>query len=433
MRIHTRYFQGLFVMGINMKWAVSFICCFAVSLSSYAYGKVEKSSTVEHVRILKDDAQRVLVELDIATAKSGFGINVIRSDKELEIHLTDTYFSSTALKQEDGPLDDHNRFDADGQASFSTASPVTKMNVSNSLRTRIYFTFNEESPPAYFINQSGHQLLIHLQHADHSQKSISAYYENTPVRNELLDLADKTGISLFVFDDLPVNANRLWLSNIPAAQSIDLILQANQLTSTKHQSTYLLGTEETHNNLTSSLADKTWEDEKLRLFDKISLYFMDIEIKQLIHIFSDFSGQSVVYTQTDLGNMGVHVDDMPWIQVLDYIVKAKGLATKDVGNITIIAYPHEMEAAQEAGCFALPVFQGQTDSSVMLKHIQADDVLPQIQALLDKDILDPKLCPGLETQPYGRTLLGSGQYINFKASTQITEEVKQLIQTLDRP
>ena len=70
--------------------------------------------------------------------------------------------------------------------------------------------------------------------------------------------------------------------------------------------------------------------EKTRKFkftgEKISLNFQDIEIRAVLQLLADFTGMNIVANDSVQGNVTLRLDNIPWDQALDFILKSKGLA-----------------------------------------------------------------------------------------------------------
>jgi len=84
---------------------------------------------------------------------------------------------------------------------------------------------------------------------------------------------------------------------------------------------------------------------------KISLNFQNIDIRAVLQILSDASGKNVVVSDSVHGNITLRLQDVPWDQALDIIMKTKGLASRTYGNTLIIGTAQDI-AAQEQAEFA---------------------------------------------------------------------------------
>jgi type IV pilus assembly protein PilQ len=71
--------------------------------------------------------------------------------------------------------------------------------------------------------------------------------------------------------------------------------------------------------------------------DRLSLNFQDIEIRSVIAILAEFTGQNIVAGDEVTGNVTLKLDDVPWDEALNFIMMSKGLEKFESGNITMIA------------------------------------------------------------------------------------------------
>ncbi|MEW6354568.1 MAG: type IV pilus secretin PilQ [Pseudomonadota bacterium] len=80
--------------------------------------------------------------------------------------------------------------------------------------------------------------------------------------------------------------------------------------------------------------------------EKLSLNFQNIEVRAVLQLIADFTGLNIVTSDTVQGNLTLRLKNVPWDQALDIILKSKGLAMRQIGNVIQIA-PTEEVAARE--------------------------------------------------------------------------------------
>lgn len=71
--------------------------------------------------------------------------------------------------------------------------------------------------------------------------------------------------------------------------------------------------------------------------ERLSLNFQDIEIRSVISILAEFTGQNVVAGDDVTGTVTLKLDDVPWDEALDFVMLTKGLEKYQTGNVTLIA------------------------------------------------------------------------------------------------
>jgi len=80
--------------------------------------------------------------------------------------------------------------------------------------------------------------------------------------------------------------------------------------------------------------------------DRINLNFQDIEVRSVLQILADFTGLNLVVNDTVSGNITLRLENVPWDQALDIVLKTKGLDKRQVGNVLRVAPAAEI-AEQE--------------------------------------------------------------------------------------
>lgn len=70
---------------------------------------------------------------------------------------------------------------------------------------------------------------------------------------------------------------------------------------------------------------------------KLSLNFQDIPVRSVLQILADFTNLNIVASDTVQGNVTLRLNDVPWDQALDLVLKAKGLGKRQEGNIVRVA------------------------------------------------------------------------------------------------
>jgi type IV pilus assembly protein PilQ len=80
--------------------------------------------------------------------------------------------------------------------------------------------------------------------------------------------------------------------------------------------------------------------------DLLSLNFQDIEVRAILQILADFTGLNIVVSNSVRGNLTLRLQNVPWDQALDIIMRTKGLSSRQSGNVIFIA-PTEEIAARE--------------------------------------------------------------------------------------
>ena len=86
---------------------------------------------------------------------------------------------------------------------------------------------------------------------------------------------------------------------------------------------------------------------------KLSLNFQEIDVKSVLMILADHiktqEGKEVNIITTDsvAGSIALHVNDVPWDQVLDVVMKLRGLSKRENGNVILIGPIEEIKDIEE--------------------------------------------------------------------------------------
>lgn len=80
--------------------------------------------------------------------------------------------------------------------------------------------------------------------------------------------------------------------------------------------------------------------------EKLSLNFQDIEVRSVLQLIADFTSLNLVASDTVSGRITLRLQNVPWDQALDLILKTKGLDKRTVGNVMLVAPADEIAARE---------------------------------------------------------------------------------------
>ncbi len=80
--------------------------------------------------------------------------------------------------------------------------------------------------------------------------------------------------------------------------------------------------------------------------ERLSLNFQNIEVRAVLQLIADFTGLNLVASDTVSGSVTLRLRNVPWDQALDIILKSRGLAMRQAGNVMMVG-PQEEIAARE--------------------------------------------------------------------------------------
>lgn len=98
--------------------------------------------------------------------------------------------------------------------------------------------------------------------------------------------------------------------------------------------------------LTSQEAEKRKSDTFAYTGEKLSLNFQDIDVRSVLQLIADFTDLNLVASDTVAGNITLRLQNVPWDQALELVLKTKGLDKRKVGNVLMVAPADEIAARE---------------------------------------------------------------------------------------
>lgn len=76
--------------------------------------------------------------------------------------------------------------------------------------------------------------------------------------------------------------------------------------------------------------------------DRISLNFQDIEVRAVLQLIADFTELNLVASDTVAGRITLRLQNVPWDQALELVLKTRGLDKRQIGNVLMVAPADEI-------------------------------------------------------------------------------------------
>ncbi len=83
--------------------------------------------------------------------------------------------------------------------------------------------------------------------------------------------------------------------------------------------------------------------------ERLTLNFQDIETRAVLQLLADASGQNIVVSDSVSGNVTLRLQNVPWDQALDIVLRTKGLDKRQQDNVIIVAPAGGARGAREGG------------------------------------------------------------------------------------
>ena len=88
------------------------------------------------------------------------------------------------------------------------------------------------------------------------------------------------------------------------------------------------------------------QEERSRKFEyvgeRLSLNFQDIPVRNVLQLIADFTDLNLVASDTVSGSITLRLENVPWDQALDIVLKTKGLDKRQIGNVLMVAPASEI-------------------------------------------------------------------------------------------
>ena len=177
--------------------------------------------------------------------------------------------------------------------------------------------------------------------------------------------------------------------------------------------------------LTAEEAESLREEKFPYTGEKLSLNFQDIEVRSVLQLIADFTGLNLVASDTVSGSITLRLQNVPWDQALDLILKTKGLDKRQVGNVLLVAPADEIAAREklelETNKQIAELAPVRLDI-IQINYAKAADIVALIQA--DKELISSRgfISSDVRTNT-----------ISVRESSENLEQIRRLVETWDVP
>ena len=90
------------------------------------------------------------------------------------------------------------------------------------------------------------------------------------------------------------------------------------------------------------------DDKPVYTGERLTLNFQEIETRAVLQLLADASGQNIVVSDSVNGNVTLRLQNVPWDQALDIVLRTKGLDKRKQDNVIIVAPQEELAAREKA-------------------------------------------------------------------------------------
>ena len=97
-----------------------------------------------------------------------------------------------------------------------------------------------------------------------------------------------------------------------------------------------------------SLKRSNAEEKKEYTGERLTLNFQDIDVRSVLQLLADTSGQNIVVSDSVTGSLTLRLQNVPWDQALDIVLRTKGLDKRRQDNVIIIGPTAELASREKA-------------------------------------------------------------------------------------
>ena len=90
------------------------------------------------------------------------------------------------------------------------------------------------------------------------------------------------------------------------------------------------------------------DDKPIYTGERLTLNFQEIETRAVLQLLADASGQNIVVSDSVTGNVTLRLQNVPWDQALDIVLRTKGLDKRKQDNVIIVAPQEELASREKA-------------------------------------------------------------------------------------
>nr|WP_167336609.1 MULTISPECIES: secretin N-terminal domain-containing protein [Pseudomonas] len=102
--------------------------------------------------------------------------------------------------------------------------------------------------------------------------------------------------------------------------------------------------------------------------EPLSLNFQDVEVRTVLQVLADFSGVNLVASDSVQGKVTLRLQDVPWDQALELVLRSKGLEQRKDGNVLLVAPLAELAGSARSRRELIPIHHARATDIAELFH-----------------------------------------------------------------
>jgi type IV pilus assembly protein PilQ len=177
-----------------------------------------------------------------------------------------------------------------------------------------------------------------------------------------------------------------------------------------------------------SLKRNAQEEKKEYTGERLTLNFQDIDVRSVLQLLADTSGQNIVVSDSVTGNLTLRLQNVPWDQALDIVLRTKGLDKRRQDNVIIIGPTEELATREKAELAAHKEVQELSPTHTEFMQVNYAKVADLQKLIKNTNAKESMLSPrgSLSIDERTNTLL-------VQDTSDKLADIRRLVQTLDVP
>ena len=118
--------------------------------------------------------------------------------------------------------------------------------------------------------------------------------------------------------------------------------------------------------------------------ERLSINFQNIDVRSALAVIADFTGINFVTSDAVQGEITINLKDVPWDQALEVILRTKGLAKRQTGNVVWIAPSAEIQRFEEEELKAkatIAEFAPLVTEVIQINYAKASDIADVVKSV----------------------------------------------------
>jgi type IV pilus assembly protein PilQ len=177
-----------------------------------------------------------------------------------------------------------------------------------------------------------------------------------------------------------------------------------------------------------SLKRTAVDEKKEYTGERLTLNFQDIDVRSVLQLLADTSGQNIVVSDSVTGSLTLRLQNVPWDQALDIVLRTKGLDKRRQDNVIIIGPTEELASREKAQLAAHKEVQELSPTHTEFMQVNYAKVVDLAKLIKTTNGKDSMLSArgSLSIDERTNTLL-------VQDTADKLADIRRLVQTLDVP